>query len=476
VVEWGFGGPPSVRWALLWALAVACTLATAADAEPAGTAKVGSSGDFESRSLTIPSATELRLGNGLRVVFQESHLQPQVAVLVAYEMGWRDDPVGYGELAHLVEHMTYRGSLHLGALGGLDLLERLGATAQNGMTFPDYTVYFALVPSSALANALWVESERMAFTLERFDEKSLELERNIVKNELLLRTGPDELLEYHVWREIFGGGHPYTGPAFPGKDLDAIDLSHVQWFFQQSYRPDNARLILVGDFDTRRARELVERYFGPVVNPPLRVQRRNSSTRPFSRPRTLTLESGGFRETTTVFWPASTRTPTESAAANLFVRILAGRFRGRLIDVRGLASHVDLHLTTLDFASFFKLSVEHRPDAGHAEVEREIDDVFRAARGIPWTDELPDARKEAVLEELLELESPVERGLKHLNELRTRGHPFVASRRLAELRAVGAADLEKQLHGFRATPRLVARLKRAAPNRRVPPWGRLTVE
>jgi zinc protease len=396
-------------------------------------------------------------------------------VLVAYEMGWRDDPVGYGELAHLVEHMTYRGSLHLGALGGLDLLERLGATAQNGVTFPDYTLYLALVPSSALGNALWVESERMAFTLERFDEESLELERNIVKNEGLLRMGPDQLLEYHAWREIFGGGHPYTRPPHPGQDLDAIDLSHVQWFFQQSYRPSNARLILVGDFDTRRARELVERYFGPVVNPPLRVQRRNATTRPFFRPRTLTLESRGFRETTTVFWPASTRGPAESAAANLFVRIFSGRLRNRLMDVRGLASRVNLHVTTLDFSSFFRLSVEHRPDAGHAEVEREIDDVFRAARGTPWTDELPDARKEAVLEELLDLESPVERAMKHLNEARSKGHPFVVSRRLAELRAVGAADLAKQLDAFRAAPRVVARLKRAAPNRPLPPWGRLTV-
>ncbi|WP_437904406.1 insulinase family protein [Sorangium sp. So ce327] len=175
------------------------------------------------------SAAHFRLANGLEVLLEEDHRQPTVAVLVAYEIGSRDDPRGYSQLAHLVEHMTYRGSRHMKPFDALSLLERAGVHRMNGVTSPDYTAYYALAPAAALPLALWIESERMAFTLERFNEQALTLEQKIVRNELLMNDGIEGMFRRHTWRAIFG---PADASSHPSRPLNGSRHASISssWF------------------------------------------------------------------------------------------------------------------------------------------------------------------------------------------------------------------------------------------------------
>jgi zinc protease len=432
--------------------------------------------DMERRMRSIPRPSQFRLPNGLTVVLEESHLQPQVALLVAYDIGWRDDPVGYASLAHLVEHMTYRGSRHLGPLLGLDWLERLGATAQNGLTRPDFTAYYVLLPARALSQALWIESERMAFTLERFDRDHLELERSIVRNEHRMRDGPSELLGRSVEYAIFGASHPYARPDVLAGDLDAIELSHVQWFFQQAYRPSNARLILVGDFETLRARELVERYFAPIRNPPGEVLRRGASARPFAKDRRVTVEAGVFVERLSVFWPATLGTPSADAAATLFARIMRNRLRGELVDRAAFGSDVWLRYEERDLGSRFEFSVTLRPHVDQAELMRALARVFAAGARDISDDELVLAKRSATLDEFLGLEDLVGRAFGHLSALRRTGRPFAVPERVAALRAVSALELRRLAGSYAVSPKVVARIERAGKGKNLPAAGLVEVE
>ncbi|HEY3494595.1 MAG TPA: insulinase family protein, partial [Polyangiaceae bacterium] len=200
------------------------------------------------------SIQRFRLKNGLDVVLQTDTRSAAVAVIMAYDTGMRDEPSGYDQLAHVVEHMTYEGSRHLEANRAIQLLELAGMQEHNGTTSLDGTSYHSLLPAHALPLVLWIESERMAFTLERFDERALSHQRDVVRNELRPRLGPENTFRLHFLRGLYGKDHPYAKSVDPLPDLDAIGIDDARWFFQQGYRPSNAHLVVVGDIDPGRAR------------------------------------------------------------------------------------------------------------------------------------------------------------------------------------------------------------------------------
>ncbi|HSU41621.1 MAG TPA: insulinase family protein, partial [Polyangiaceae bacterium] len=214
-----------------------------------------------------PELERFQLSNGLDVVLERNHRQPRVAVAMSYDVGSRDDPPGYAGLAHLVEHLTYRGSRHLGSYQGDELLETAGVAEMNGVTQADRTVYYAVVPAGALELVLFIESERMAFTLEAFNENSFRLERSIVTNELRLRDRVQARFEASVRQCLYGEDHPYSRFAYERAELDHLGLSDAMWFFQAGYRPDRAHLVVVGNFEPSVVKALIARMFGPVQSP-----------------------------------------------------------------------------------------------------------------------------------------------------------------------------------------------------------------
>src|SRR5262245_61200048 len=134
----------------------------------------------------LGTVLERRLANGLRVVIERDPRQPLVAVVVAYDVGQRDDPRGYRELAHLVEHLTFRGTRHLADGEMARRLDAAGAV-WNAYTSADQTAYETLLPARHLPLALWLESERMGFAADAFAASTLEVEREVVRRESVER-------------------------------------------------------------------------------------------------------------------------------------------------------------------------------------------------------------------------------------------------------------------------------------------------
>ena len=206
------------------------------------------------------------LENGLRVILSEDHRQPVVAVNLWYDVGSRNEREGRTGFAHLFEHMMFQGSENVPDTEHIAHIERVGG-AMNGSTWLDRTNYFETVPANRLELALWLESDRMGFLLPAMTQEKLDNQRDVVKNERRWRVDNQP---YGDWDEriqalVYPPDHPYHHSVIGSMaDLDAATLDDVREFFRTYYAPNNAVLTICGDFDPQRARELVERYFGPI--------------------------------------------------------------------------------------------------------------------------------------------------------------------------------------------------------------------
>jgi zinc protease len=214
----------------------------------------------------VASTPPLRfqLENGLRVVLAPRSDRRRVAVAIAYHVGERDDPPGYRGLAHLTEHVMFEGMASHSGSSFDEWLARAGATGMNGITDRDYTTYFQELPSAEVKLGLWLEASRMAYLLSWVDATVIERARAAVLHELDERTWPVSYAEGYELAALYPEGHPYHRPLEEPDDIEAIELPHVQWFFQEAYVPSNATLAVVGDFDPRAARDYIETVFGAI--------------------------------------------------------------------------------------------------------------------------------------------------------------------------------------------------------------------
>jgi len=215
--------------------------------------------------LAVPVARH-RLDNGLRVVLSEDPSVPVVCTNLWYGVGSRNEPPGKTGFAHLFEHMMFQGSAHVPKNRHFELVERAGGTL-NATTWFDRTNYFQTLPSHHLELALWLESDRMGWMLPAMDQEKLDNQRDVVKNEKRQRYDNQP---YGDWDErlqalVFPAAHPYHHTVIGSmEDLDAATLDDVASFFRTYYVPNNAVLTLAGDFDSARALDLVEAYFGEI--------------------------------------------------------------------------------------------------------------------------------------------------------------------------------------------------------------------
>jgi len=257
-----------MRWiavvaALTMALSPAVTAAqTAPAARPAPVSEIV-------RGIDIPYDT-FTLANGLRVVVHTDRKAPVVAVQAWYNVGSKDEPKGRTGFAHLFEHIgLFNGTENLPG-GLMEPLRALGATDWNGTTWFDRTNYFQTVPTPALEQALYMESDRMGHLLGQLSQEKLDAQRGIVQNEK--RQGDNQpfgLVPYAMLEALFPEGHPYRHSTIGSMaDLDAASLEDLRNWFRQKYAPNNAVLVLAGDIDTPTAKRLVEKYFGHIPRGP----------------------------------------------------------------------------------------------------------------------------------------------------------------------------------------------------------------
>ena len=210
------------------------------------------------------------LANGLRVITSEDHSTPIVAVDVWYNVGSRDERPGRSGFAHLFEHMMFQGSAHVKKAEHFQLVQRAGGNV-NGSTQEDRTNYFELLPSNRLNLALWLEADRMrslAITDSNFhnQRETVKEERRLrVDNQPYGRAFTDGLTLPFDSTTCFAYAHTVIGDM---ADLNAAQLSDVQAFFDTYYAPNNATLVVVGDFNPTELRRLVTSYFGGIPSHP----------------------------------------------------------------------------------------------------------------------------------------------------------------------------------------------------------------
>jgi zinc protease len=237
-------------------------------------ASVRAENSTSDQSISVPPLPfrQMTLENGLEVFTVQDHKSPTVAVQVWYHVGSKDDPDGRSGFAHLFEHMMFKGNEHLTADAFDDLTENIGGE-NNAFTAEDVTVYHEVVPSNYLEPILWAEAERMSALA--LNDKNFASEREVVKEEYRQRIQANPYGEFYldIDRKSFAV-HPYKRPGIGNiAELDASKLSEVRAFHSTFYRPDNATLIVVGDFKQEELDGWIKKYFGAVAKPSEKIPR-----------------------------------------------------------------------------------------------------------------------------------------------------------------------------------------------------------
>lgn len=348
---------------LLWPLAVCCFASCHASAEDA--------------KPLIPY-TRFTLPNGLRVIVHEDHKAPVVAVRVAYHVGSKDEVAGKTGFAHLFEHLMFAGSKNFkGSIA--QTLGGAGATDVNAVTTPDSTQYHETVPTPALELALWIESDRMGHFAGTITQEKLDTERGVVQNEKRQReAGPMGGTEEIVMAGVFPEGHPYRrSPIGSMEDLNAASVADVKSWFDKYYGASNAVVVLSGDIDVPKARQLMEKYFSDV--PPGEPLGRPKSWVP-QLPSDVVYSMHAHVPQTLMHWvwPVPAIEARDYSLLEIVARVLGGgvqeRLNGELVERRKLASRVGVGMNPMQIASTFSIFVEMKPDADPAVVQRVLDE------------------------------------------------------------------------------------------------------
>jgi zinc protease len=230
---------------------------------------------------------ERTLPNGLKLVTSVDHSVPLVNIQVFYGVGSKDDPVGRSGFAHLFEHMMFKATKDMPAEYMDRLTEDVGGL-NNASTADDYTNYFDVVPSNHLERLLWAESERMSSLM--VDDANFKSERQVVEEELRQRVLADPYGRFEALAipENSFTTHPYKRPGIGSiADLEAASIADVRAFHATYYRPDNAMLIVVGDFDPKALDALIDKYFGGIKAPSTPFPRVSAKEPPRTAPKTV---------------------------------------------------------------------------------------------------------------------------------------------------------------------------------------------
>src|SRR4051812_10593433 len=249
--------------ALLVAVLAACALTTSSAQNRSAPAAVA-----DIPKIPVDTYT---LGNGLKVMLSEEHRLPMVAVNLWYHVGPANEAAGRTGFAHLFEHMMFQCSKHVPCDSHLKLLEAAGASDLNGTTDYDRTNYFETVPTNQLELALWLESDRMGYLLDKVDQAALSNQQDVVRNERRqsVENQPYGMAEETLVQSLYPKGHPYYGNVIGShEDIQAVKLEDVKGFFKQYYAPNNAAIAIVGDFDPAQTKRLVQKYFGTLKRGP----------------------------------------------------------------------------------------------------------------------------------------------------------------------------------------------------------------
>jgi zinc protease len=204
-----------------------------------------------------------QLGNGLKVILHEDRSVPVANVQVWYHVGSKDERQGRSGFAHLFEHIMFKGSANVGPEEHINFINSIGGRI-NATTDFDRTLYFETFPSQYLERVLWMEADRMR-SLD-VSEENFHSERDVVKEERRLRIeNPPFGRLFEVVLDKTFTTHPYRIlPIGSMADLNAATIADVREFHSIDYVPNNATLVVSGDFQSDEVLGWIEKYFATI--------------------------------------------------------------------------------------------------------------------------------------------------------------------------------------------------------------------
>lgn len=343
--------------------------------------------------------TKRTLANGLDVIVHQDRHQPLVAVNLWYHVGSKNERPGRTGLAHLFEHLMFKGAEHQ-PRGFFEPLQEAGGSL-NGSTSADRTNYWAVVPAGAAELALWMEADRMGWLLPALTGERFETEREVVLNERRqsYENRPYGLAYFALSEAIYPVDHPYHWPTigYP-TDLRATTVEDARAFFSAYYHPGNASLAIAGDIDVEMAFGMAERLFGDIPEgPPVAPV---SAAPAAAVARRLMLEDRVELPRLYLLWPSPPLFGDDDAALDVASDIMANgrtsRLYRTLIHDRRRAAELGAAQGSRELGSLFQVVATAAPDVPLEALRQAVmAEIARLATDGPTVEELERSRVQA---------------------------------------------------------------------------------
>lgn len=349
----------------------------------------GKTGREDKLSLTYEKFT---MPNGLQVVLHQDHSDPVISYAIMYHVGSSRETPGRTGFAHLFEHLLFSGSENV-PNGVFDKVIENAGGSNNGFTSRDVTAYFESFPKNALEKILWLESDRMGFFINSVTPRNLAIQQNVVQNEK--RQGEDNspygFTNYVISKNLYPASHPYSWEVIGEmEDLTNATLDDVRGFYENFYGPNNATLVIAGDFEPDSVKLLLDKYFGEI-KPRGEVPARTAMPVALSESKRLYHEDN-FANVPEInlVWPVPENYTRESYALNFLAEILASGKKAPMYKVlvkeKQLTSRVSAYNGAEELAGEFSISVTANEGKTLKEIEEAINEAFMRFETEGFTD------------------------------------------------------------------------------------------
>lgn len=318
------------------------------------------------------------LANGLEVVLHADKSDPIVSTAIMYHVGSSREIQGKTGFAHLFEHMLFQESENIPQDEYFKRIQNAGGTL-NGFTNNDITTYFEIVPKNALEMVLWMESDRMGYFINTVTPSAFAVQQNVVQNEK--RQGVDNRpyghTDYVIDKHLYPEGHPYSWQVIGEmEDLQNATLEDVKKFYHDFYGPNNATLVIAGDFDPDSVKLLVEKYFAEIANHGQVEEREAMPVSLYETKRLFHEDNFATVPEINMVWPTAEEFSKDAYALNYLAEILSEGKTAPLYKVlikeKQLTSKITAYNDSRELAGSFTISI--RANEGHTlkEIENSV--------------------------------------------------------------------------------------------------------
>jgi len=335
--------------------------------------------------LEIPYEKE-KLTNGLEIILYQNITIPFIAVNIWYRTGSANEKKGKTGLAHLFEHMMFQGSKNVPKEMHFRYIQEAGGTLNASTSF-DRTNYFEKLPANDLELALWLESDRMGFFLDSLDQIKLNNQRSVVLNERLERydNQPYGLAWEKLISSLYPEDHPYSWPTIGyAKDIESYNLEDVSNFFKSYYSPSNATIVVAGNFESGRVKNLIGKYFSDISSNGKPEKLFSDSVR-LKEEKHILLEDKITLERIYFAWHSPKAFQDDDAALDILSDLLTGsknaRLTRKLVYELEIAQDVSAMQFSGKYGGHFMIMVTAKPGKSLDEIKKIVfDEISILAR------------------------------------------------------------------------------------------------